>query len=78
MTQTAPPGRSATRRDRALFEELSRERPTGTPHGRALVIAAVAMGLVRFALLGWGAWLLWTGTWRLAPVPLRAQRRLLE
>jgi heat shock protein HtpX len=69
----APAGRSATRRDRALFEEFSRERPTSptsTLAGMALVFVAVVLGLVPLALLCWGAWLLWTGTWWLAPVPL--------
>jgi Zn-dependent protease with chaperone function len=69
----APASKLATRWDRALFAEFSRERPTEpgrTPAGVALVILSVLLGLVPFALLGWGAWLLWTGSWLVGPVLL--------
>ncbi|GAB2856089.1 M48 family metalloprotease [Lentzea nigeriaca] len=61
-----PASRLATRWDRALFTEFLRQRPTKpprTPLGVALVIVSVLLGLVPFGLLGWGAWLLATGSW---------------
>lgn len=69
----APASKLAARWDRALFEEFSRERPTKpgrTPAGVALVVVSVLLGLVPFALLGWGGWLLWTGSWLVGPVLL--------
>ncbi|MEV6239927.1 M48 family metallopeptidase [Lentzea sp. NPDC051838] len=65
-----PASKLATRWDRALFAEFSRQRPTKpprTPLGVALVIVSVLLGLVPFALLGWGAWLLANGSWLLGP-----------
>lgn len=69
----APAGKLVARWDRALFTEFSRKRPTKpgrTPAGVALVIVSVLLGLMPFAMLGWGGWLLWTGSWLVGPVLL--------
>jgi heat shock protein HtpX len=61
-----PASKMATRLDQVLFEEFSRERPVKpgrTPAGVTLVIVSVLLGLVPFGLLGWGLWLLWSGSW---------------
>ncbi|GGU81222.1 M48 family metalloprotease [Lentzea flava] len=65
-----PASKLATRWDRALFAEFSKQRPgkpPRTPLGVALVIVSVLLGLVPFGLLGWGAWLLANGSWLIGP-----------